>query len=636
MRRNTLPILLAAATLAAAPVFLRPALSAPAVVVDLSAAGAKLSVRGRLIAIFRTPNGSLSPEQRADLAASRLETLIEDGLAADAVEARANRAKWGVYAVGTLVMVATEEEAAKRHEDPETTARRWAANLRKALGGAETDDAAKVRSAGTGRRKAGARAAAAVPKPRKEKPNPAPTLAIDESDLAVPAGETRTVAVKGTATGPIAASTDDQQTAVVAPVAGRPALRIGGLAPGRAIIHVERGGKSADFTVWVKQYAGRLGAIPQARVTGTQAPASLVRRMAEAVALEGVEKEPGAVVRVTGPATGVQPLARGETVEVSFPITISGEAYLTVKALARVSVVNVPLPPEEATLLLYSNDPESVKEYGTLYDGMIGNDGPVRLLYHHQNKVRRPMLFQMHLVNPSDAPTDVQVIEGDAGPFVDPVQVGHRAAQRYLTNLTQDLGCILRVPARSSVAVYTCRVENEDCVSGIYNFRVVDGSPLVVHISAAGEPSTPSPSDSMVALARAQPHTYDTPQLEESYSYKVGDRWTFVPIGRKAIVGRNSTQKLFGNYGVLYDITLDLENPSADGKPVRVVMAPEAGWARGVFIVEGKLVEVQQVAPPSEAVLWTGRLGPGERRRLKIQGIPVGGSSYPVSIVVRP
>jgi hypothetical protein len=80
---------------------------------------------------------------------------------------------------------------------------------------------------------------------------------------------------------------------------------------------------------------------------------------------------------------------------------------------------------------------------------------------------------------------------------------------------------------------------------------------------------------------------------------------------------------------------VNLSNPTDEAKTVRVVMTPEAGWARGVFLFEGQLVEAPQLAPPGEAQLWSVKLAPQEQRTLHIQGIPVGGSAYPVSLVVR-
>jgi len=59
-------------------------------------------------------------------------------------------------------------------------------------------------------------------------------------------------------------------------------------------------------------------------------------------------------------------------------------------------VTNTPLSPEPARTLLYSNDPESIREYGTLFEGFVDASGPVRLLYHHQNRMGRPVTFQVH------------------------------------------------------------------------------------------------------------------------------------------------------------------------------------------------------------------------------------------------
>jgi hypothetical protein len=47
-------------------------------------------------------------------------------------------------------------------------------------------------------------------------------------------------------------------------------------------------------------------------------------------------------------------------------------------------------------------------------------------------------------------------------------------------------------------------------------------------------------------------------------------------------------------------------------------------------------VEAPPVAPPVEAPLATFHLQPGERRAVRVQTIPVGGSSYPARLVVRP
>jgi hypothetical protein len=172
-------------------------------------------------------------------------------------------------------------------------------------------------------------------------------------------------------------------------------------------------------------------------------------------------------------------------------------------------------------------------------------------------------------------------------------------------------------------------------VSGLFHFRIFGDLPLVVQVSASSHPSVPVVRDDLLETAREEPHVYPSPQKDERYDYTVGGHWTFVQIGQKAITGRRPNRKLFGNYGVLYNITVEMKNPTPAERVVRVMFQPGANWARGAFRIEGKLIEAPQLAPPQEAELWSARLGPGQTRSLSIQGIPAGGSAYPVSLVVR-
>ena len=61
-----------------------------------------------------------------------------------------------------------------------------------------------------------------------------------------------------------------------------------------------------------------------------------------------------------------------------------------------------------------------------------------------------------------------------------------------------------------------------------------------------------------------------------------------------------------------------------------------AGEARGVFLIDGRIVEAPDVTPPAEALLARIKMKPAEQRTLSIRTMPVGGSAYPVSLVVRP
>jgi len=586
--------------------------AAPRVEVVAAQPGARLLVDGRLITHFRAANGSLSAARRAEVAADRLRELLADGLKAAEIGARPRAdGGWGVFARGGLLMIATDAEADLRRESPEATARRWAVNLKETL-------------------------AAAGPVARAPRAAPAPGVALAPaggSQLVVPVGETRALALEGPG-GP-ATAVRVEGAAASAEVAGA-AVRVKGLAPGKATVRVTRGGRESAHIVWVKQYAGVVAEVPVGMVTGTVAPAAYVRKVAAERALDGVRREPGATVAITGPVEGVRALPRGENAVVRFPIAIRGAGLLENRTTAQVRVENLTLRPEPARVLLYSNDPESIREHGTLFEGVLDDDGPGRLMFHHQNRMGRPCTFEIHLLNPNTVPVDVQVIEADAGPVLDTIQVGHRAAQKYLEATLNDTGYVATVPPRKSRTIYGVTLPDRRTVSGIYNLRVLDGGPLIAHVSASPQPTSPEVTDDLLEAARSEPDTYPTPQKAETHRYRVGGSWTFIPLGRKPIAAKTPSRRLFGNYGVLYDLTVEIENPTQEEKTVTVRLAAEAGWTRGAFVIDGKVVEAPQIAPPAEATLWSARLAPQEVRQVRIQGIPVGGSSYPVSLVVRP
>ena len=604
-------------------------LAAPGVRVTEVGDAARLTVRGKLVASFRVPNKGLSAPERAARAAERLRQLLADGLKPEDISVRSRGEAWGVYANGGLLMIATPEEAELRQEDAETTARRWAANLKSALDGASSSEEAPAKVA---------KAAAAAPKKGKARgrrtAHHEPTLELDSTNETVPVGEKRLVHIKGTATGAISLKVDGDETVTARLVKGGIELR--GVAPGKVTVHVLREGLDASVVAWCKKKAGSLGETPVAEVTGMLTPAFLVRKAAVAHALEGVRREDGARAELAGPVTGVKALARGTSTVVEFPVLISGEGYLPVRTSARVRIKNRALQPQDPKVLLYSNEPESVKELGSLYYGLVDNTAPVRLFYHHQSKMPQPFTFQVHLVNPSDNPAEVQVIQGDAGPTLDTVEVGHRAGDRYWAAAQSDIGYVVQIPPRSSRLVYATSVPNLGTVSGIYTLRVLNGDPVVAYIAAEDRVKQPEVSAKTIAAAKEEVDVYPAPRVEKRFEYVIGERWAFIPLGKDPLIASNNPQrKLFGNYGVTYDLTIDVKNPTDETRKVRAVMSSEAGLACGMFRVDGKLMNSPQLAPGGEFELWSGKLDAGATRTLRIETVPLGGSAYPVSIVVK-
>jgi len=171
-------------------------------------------------------------------------------------------------------------------------------------------------------------------------------------------------------------------------------------------------------------------------------------------------------------------------------------------------------------------------------------------------------------------------------------------------------------------------------VSGLLGLRVLRGAAVRVRVVAEPEEQADAQEEAPGATGPASEHVYPTPRKSVRARYRVGDPWTFIPVGQRPIQGRNGKLRLDGNYGVLYEIDLRLENPTGEPRTVDVALSPDAGDARGVFCIEGRLIEVPPLAG-HDTVLASFRLDAGEEREIPVRTLPVAGSAYPARIVVR-
>jgi hypothetical protein len=454
----------------------------------------------------------------------------------------------------------------------------------------------------------------------------------------VPLGETRVVTVTGSVEAPEAVlSAPGVVTVAVspAPLPGTWYLTLSGIAPGEASIRVTAtGDREQLLSTRVMKYAGRV--VPAViEVTGQPAPAEFVLQSARQAVDEAVQRETGATVTIGKPAAAPPELPAGQAATVSFPVSLSGPDLLPAKGIAQVTVRNRDLEPREVGVLFYSNEPERVAQPGPLFAAELAPDHPARLLYHHINATQAPLRLRLEIVNPTDQPADLQVIEGLAGPTWDPIEAGHRAAARYLRSALHEIGTVVRIAAQTQQTIAFQRMAATNTVSGLLTLRSLGGK-LYVRIVAEPESEplvTTRPAESPTALSD---HVYPSPHRPLKARYVVGQNWVFLKLGGDPIVGRGSHKKLDGNYGVSYEMAIEISNPTDQPQDVALTLSPDAGHARGVFVIDGAIVEAEPVTPPVEADLATFHLQPGERRAVRVETIPVGGSSYPARVVVRP
>ena len=588
---------------------------------------AVLTINETEVATIRTIAGGFSPQQRAEVAVARLNSLLPSGLtSAEVVAKPATKPLWDVEARGGTLLLATPDEAdAHGHMSPEELARAWVKALRKMID------------------------------------QPSLTLAV--SSLIVPLGETRTVKVGGAALpDDIQVANDNASVSLATFDPVRRLLTVRGHAQGHGVVALQlapgTGVAPLTLPVSVMKYAGQIGPAVTIQVTGIPAaPPDLVTEAAYAGLTRALSLEDGAAVTLSAPPRFAASLTSGARIAALFPLHLSGPDLLPVTAQAAVNIVNTAVAPQTPGSLFYSNNPEQVKHTQTLFTARLRPLAATRLDYHHQNMSGGLLVFHVDLLNDSDTPASVQVIAGLSQPGGDTVQVGRRAGAAFLKNLDGNVGLVLPVPPHGRVPLVTQRFAPGLTVSGLMQLQSLAGGPLTVRVSAGGDTDTlaaplarvyqtgtggsplaaPSEEARLAAVETPSPYVFARPQVTLSGKYVVNQRWTFVPLGDKDAL-RDATGKirLYGNYGADYQVALTLSNPTPEARQVGVYFVPGAGPAAGVFQVDdGPILEYDPFEPPNERELALFTLAPGETRVTHLRTIPLNGSAYPAQLVAR-
>jgi hypothetical protein len=346
----------------------------------------------------------------------------------------------------------------------------------------------------------------------------------------------------------------------------------------------------------------------------------------------------GAVVNYVAPAHGAAPVAAGRVVELRFPVRITGPRMLAVDTTLRIRVRNVAPPAAAAERLLYSNHPESVAAPGLLYQATVESGVNNRLFFHHQNHTPARIRVIATLTNPSDTAVDCLLTPALAGPHRDPVLTGHRAAARFLPLYRDGAALVARIPAHSARVVADIPTGPLETVSGIIDVRPMgeaeQGAPSLVCQVRAAKDVVLSPADASLLAEPAGP-VYTPASQQVAGRYSVGGNWTFLDLGQPPVASPDGSSHLDGNYGVMYTVQIELVNPLSEEHVAILAVAPRAGWARGAFLIDGRLVEAAAATSPQEVPLAQFRLRPGETRRVTIATLPCGGSSYPIWLLAR-
>ncbi len=620
--------------------------------------GTTVRVNDQAILTIRKANGGFKAGERARIAGERIRDAIRDGLEADELR------------------VAVDHEMRSR-KVRRTVTRKVPKTVRRKVGKGKNAKVKKVvvqvsrrvrtmvtvryeveveaRVLGRGRILAVARGAdadaAGVDEPsdlagawRRELASALrlPGLSVSSDRQVIPLGERRTIRIGGVARGPIAVRVEGGKASPIGAVLRGGMLTLSGKDLGRDSLVLEREGATARIDIKVQHLAADFLPAAPVSLTGAGIRADALATLVARRAREAVVARPGGQVRLDPEPEAVPSPPPGKARGVPVWVSVEGPDLIPVRRVVVVPLRPGPLRREETKALFFSNDPERFSDFGTLYVGRLDRS-PARLLWHHQNGMQSPVWFVVELINDTDAPMRIQAVGADAGPVRDTVWVGYRAASDFLTDFKGDSGVVLDIAPRSRMAVRATRLPSGLSLSGLMQFRVVEGGAPLIRVAADRLGDTLSVPgilanhpvhEALVQEAtRLSEHVYTTPQKTLKVHYRVGGRYGMVFLGRAPVERPGGV--LDGCYGVFYDIDVELENPTSAPADVRFVLEPAAGLTGGVFLIGNKRVEIPQINLPREKVLERVRLAPGGKRTVRMRTIPLSGSNYPVNIWIR-
>lgn len=584
--------------------------------------GSTLVVNRATAIRVRVSNGDLTPDRRAQIAAERLQGAIARGLGARHVGVKAERRRAVVTIGGGVLLYATRADARAAGTTPLRLAETWASSLRHCLS--------------------------------------IPPLSLSTSELLVPLGESRIVRVNGWLEGTaVVAPTGAPDDGVTDPAVigdGR-TVRITGRAVGRERVLVSVGELSVPLMVTVRKYAGEVKVAEPVVVTGIDLPASFVRQAVESAVVRSAQLEPGAEVRLASPVRLSSVPDVGQSTTASVQVRAVGSGYIPREQEVKLTVVNRPLTSAEPVLLMVSNDPERVQKPQTLLTGEVTEAQGARLLYHHMNGMVQDGLLQIELLNPADVPRTVHILGAASSPMRDTVRVGYVAGELFLRALANNIGHTVTVPAQSKVVLLAQKIRPLDTASGVLQMKLLPAegvqpsAPCVVKVSMQAYQNQPlpllgttmawafTPPRPLTAEERRQiagtDHVYPNSQKVMTATYAVGQRWQFIRIGEQAVRNHNQQRKLDGNYGVIYEVRVELVNPTDKVRDVELAFEPSGGEAGGVFVIGGEVRGVPRAFPPNEFSITRIRLQPNQKRTVTIRTMPLAGSNYPATLMVR-
>jgi len=476
-------------------------------------------------------------------------------------------------------------------------------------------------------------------------PGPSPTpppITVEPAALQVPVDGSARIAV-GSALSPIDAKAHDPSIVDVAVNAADQSVVLTGKAPGVTVVTVsDARGLTRDVGVRVAFYAGSIAPRITVQLTGEPASEAFVREQVAASVRHVAQPRPGAQT-VVGPddVPFRGDLEQDHVASLDVPILLQGTQYLEVDGTTHVDVQNVAVPRISPDSLMVSDYPERLTENGTLFASDLHHEAPSRFLYFHYNPPGQPdRRIVLCAENASEEPAILQFISGAGGPSPNEMEVGHTATKAFLTDVVQNQGRLVTIPAKTGVNLTEQDLPAGAIVCNLLQLRVLEGGDVRLTLFAqdAGEsPLVALPSGDLLQSDHKHARgVYPIPEFHYATQWAVNSEYLELPIGQIPLPNDLQGEALAGDYGVLQSFVVTVSNPTSSPQRFAVYENPRGGRATGTYLIDGVLVQSHQVPPFSRYKVRQYVVPARGFVRVTVVTTPEAGSSYPLRLVFAP
>lgn len=495
-------------------------------------------------------------------------------------------------------------------------------------------------------------AAPAQPLPSPPPPSATPSAAplrIDRESVQIVPGSTVVVAVSGGA-GAIAVDTTFGGVDARYDPSSQTLSLTGQTQGSGMVILSDATGQSASIAVLVAPSAGTLPAAVDVDLAGTVTQGFALARIRDAIA-HAAQLQPGAAVAL--PDLALPPtLAPGAVLEAAANVHVDGKGlFVDTFGTTHVHLHVETLAPFDPALLLYSDDPEYVREDGVVFrqTSTIDAAHPARAYIYHAATVpgRRLSL----VLQTTGTASRVQLVGGSVGPSTDYACVGHKATTRYLVErkLQESLVAPVTAAAPFVLPLNERDMAPQDLVNAIYDMRVVDGDPvraLVVATSGSEDPRTFVGAPALPGDGHGRKGEYALTSVRPiALSFTAAN-----PVDPAFTIGLGATEgvpdfpnllgggrPLAGDYGVVRPLRITLSNPTPSPQSVFLQEVAESGPVTTTIWFDGDPAPTQIPAaknPSTPYLVKQFALAPGETRTVTGVYMTDGASWFPMQLAL--